>query len=76
MYDCNIFHYGYHLLLSKDQVKRNPEGIAKIFESIYLDQCRLNSIDPGKYEIIRNKNEMIPLPGCYQADHIVRVLNK
>ena len=67
---------GYHLLISKDQIKRDPNKMAQTFEGIYLDQCRLANIDPGKYEIIKNDNGMIPLPGCYQADHIVRVLNK
>lgn len=33
-------------------------------------------IDSKKYEIIINKNAMIPLPGTYQAGHKVTVLNK
>lgn len=27
-------------------------------------------------EIIMNKNQMIPLPGTFQGNHIVTVLNK
>jgi len=63
---------GYHLLISRDQLRADPQLIVKAS----LEILKAQGLDGDKHEIILNKNEMIPLPGTYQAGHLVRVLNK
>lgn len=59
---------GYHLLIDKSQLKFNPQDI--INEALKYIPEGLED-----FEIIQNRNNMIPLPGTYQAGHLVRVLN-
>ncbi|MCK5606953.1 hypothetical protein KAR91_33935 [Candidatus Pacearchaeota archaeon] len=65
---------GYHLLLDRNTLSYDPNRICKrgLSElSSYL--VDLKDIDKS-YEIIINKNEMIPLPGTLQGGYPVRVL--
>lgn len=62
---------GYHLLIDKAQLKFNPKDIIDFAETAIADFLK-----GDKFEIIQNTNNMIPLPGTYQAGHLVRVLNK
>lgn len=64
---------GYHLLLKKDTVKMNP---AYIISAITLEYKNSKFYKGGAPEIMINKNEMIPLPGTYQAKHKVRMIRK
>lgn len=62
---------GYHLLINRNQLKFNPNDIIKFC----FKQIGEESKD-GVKEITLNKNEMIPLPGTYQGQYPVKVLNK
>lgn len=74
---------GYHLLIARDKLKFNPdELVAFALEESYRSWLTEN-VPGGKAlelwesrEIIMNKNQMIPLPGTFQGNHIVTVLNK
>ena len=58
---------GIHLLFRKEKVKLNPEFICN----------HIRNILPRAKEIVRNTNEMIPLPGTRQYEqYLVTVLNK
>jgi len=58
---------GLHCLLRKSCLKKNPQIICN----------ELLIILPNAKEIVRNTNEMIPLPGTYQyGNHIVKIFNK
>jgi len=68
---------GYHLLLHSSEneytKEMNPDIIVKSLErmiSLFYEQ---NNIDT-KWEVIRNKDEMIPLPGTYQGGFKVRMM--
>ena len=73
---------GYHLLVYKEDLKFNPQELVDFIKQGYCNwlfyeydyetaQEKLNSC-----EIIKNNNAMIPLPGTFQAGHVVRVINK
>jgi hypothetical protein len=58
---------GLHCLFRKEKLHQNPDGICK----------ELLKIIPDAKEIVRNTNEMIPLPGTWQyEDHLVKIVNK
>jgi hypothetical protein len=57
-------HGGYHVLLKRDTIKMNFTQEIK----------NLNQVFP-EYEIIVNKNEMIPLPGTLHGGFKVRVID-
>lgn len=73
---------GYHLLVSRDTAfdkEYNPRVILR--EANYKIARYLSSGVSGKlenigYEIIQNNNEMLPLPGLFQGDFLVKVINK
>lgn len=62
---------GFHLLVNKSQLKFNPKEIIDFALSLVPNHWGRDGL-----EIIQNKNNMIPLPGTYQAGHLVKVLNK
>lgn len=64
---------GYHIIIDKTQLKNDPNKIVEELTKEYIDFTK--GLD-NDYEIILNKNNMIPMPGTLQADHIVRVINK
>jgi hypothetical protein len=64
---------GMHILIRKKCIKFNPDEITKNILSIIYGDKHIENI---KGEIIRNKNEMIPLPGTIQCNYNVKVLNK
>lgn len=75
-----IFHYfwidtksGYHLLLDKSQIKFNPHDFCSDIDTFLWDE---SLITDDNYEIIYNKNAMIPIPGTLQGDHPVTVLKE
>lgn len=59
---------GLHILLSTDNLKGNPQLLVETLQK-YVKE------NGGDYkEILLNKNEMIPLPGTYQGNKVVRML--
>lgn len=66
---------GYHLLVKKDELSFNPKEIVNIIEKEYMIFRQKQNISES-YEIIYNSNQMIPLPGTYQANYPVTILNK
>jgi len=67
---------GYHLLLKRDELKFDPNKLISVVYEEYYKLMNELKLEYGKTEIIINKNEMIPLPGCYQGEHPVTILNK
>lgn len=73
---------GYHLLVHKEELKFNPNELVDYIKQGYGNWLyyEYNPIVANnklnEYEVIYNHNSMIPLPGTFQSDHIVRVLNK
>jgi hypothetical protein len=73
---------GYHLMIARDKLKFNPADlVAELAESYRFWLKESVSEDKAhelweSREIIVNKNQMIPLPGTFQGNHIVTVLNK
>jgi hypothetical protein len=65
---------GYHCLVDNKQIRFNPNDLTKSLEKMFLDKDILDNGE--KYEIIYNKNAMVPLPGTYQGGHPVRIINK
>lgn len=55
---------GFHVLLKKIALKKNPKDLIKILK---------NSLETKEVDV--NKNEMIPLPGTYQADFKVKFID-
>lgn len=71
---------GYHLLLKKEQLKQNPQNLVdNAIEMIFSMFRRGGVMDESfseNWEIVYNKNAMIPMPGTYQGDHKVIIINK
>jgi hypothetical protein len=73
---------GYHLLISKEDLRFNPKELTDFIKQgygnwlIYEYHYDIASEKLNSCEIIKNDNAMIPLVGCYQGEHIVRILNK
>jgi len=65
---------GMHILVRKKCLRFNPDEICKNIKTILYGE-NVDSITI-KGEIMRNKNEMIPLPGTLQGMYEVKVLNK
>lgn len=65
---------GYHLLLPKSQLTFNPQVLVDSMCWVIEEEQQL--CKKGEYEVIYNKNAMIPLPGTYQGGHKVTVINK
>ena len=64
---------GFHLLISKDT------KFSRDFNPKTIVEDALKVASSSKYEtkeIIQNSNQMIPLPGCFQGNYPVTVLNK
>lgn len=62
---------GYHVLLERDAIKYNfNESISASIE--YAKEVGINVND--NFEIVNNKNLMIPLPGTLQGGYPVRVI--
>lgn len=59
---------GYHVLIKKNTLNYNFNN------SIELSRKYLRKKGVEDFEVVLNKNEMIPLPGTYQAGHPVRVI--
>jgi hypothetical protein len=55
---------GYHVLLKRNTIRFNYTTLVK----------ELNQNTSVIKEAVINENEMIPMPGTFQADHLVRVL--
>ncbi len=77
---------GYHVLVKTSSIKSNPYNICKEVETIYKNiGLDLNKEEPYldekgncKFECIVNDSQIpgLPLPGTYQYDRPVTVLNK
>ena len=75
---------GYHVLVRSNSIKKDPHSFCKYVESIYKDAVAsgkepyLDENGNCKFECIINDSQIpgIPLPGTYQYDRAVRVLNK
>jgi hypothetical protein len=65
---------GMHILVRKKCLRFNPNEICENIKVILYGENANSTVIKG--EIIRNKNEMIPLPGTLQCMHEVKVLNK
>lgn len=69
-------------MIARDKLKFNPADlVAELAESYRFWLKESVSEDKARElwesrEIIVNKNQMIPLPGTFQGNHIVTVLNK
>jgi len=66
---------GYHLLIKRDELKFNPQIICDYFINDYVHSLPTKCFDT-KFEIVLNKNYMIPLPGTFQGGYPVTILNK
>lgn len=67
---------GYHLLIKRDELKFNPQLLIERLTQDYLHYQHTQSYNEDTFEIIINKNEMIPVPGTYQGSYPVTILNK
>jgi len=73
---------GYHILVSMDtefNQQFNPPVLTKKYgEAIarYISQGACAKIENLGYEVIHNKNAMIPLPGTVHNGTLVKILNK
>lgn len=62
---------GYHVMLDRSTLKYNfNESISAAEEYVF------NMTEIENFEIINNKNEMIPLPGTYQAGYPVTIIKE
>lgn len=73
--DINFFvidtKSGYHVMIDRSSLKYNfNESIAA------ANEHTVNMTEIENFEIINNKNEMIPLPGTYQAGYPVTIMKK
>lgn len=68
---------GYHLLLRKEQMRQssNPKELVEQARKMVLKRFSADELGED-WEVIYNKNAMIPLPGTYQGGHKVVVINK
>ena len=73
---------GYHLLIKKEELKFNPKELIDFVKQGYgnwlystyeVETAHEKAVN---CEIIQNKNSMIPLPGCFQGEYPVIILNK
>lgn len=75
---------GYHLLLDKQKIKFNPFQLVELLTNRYandfieytLKYCPEQYPGACKFEIIKNDNAMIPMPGTFQGEYPVRIINK
>lgn len=67
---------GYHLLVSKEELKFNPVDFVEQAWRLVRILGIVKKEDRYKYEIIYNKNAMIPLPGTFQGGYKVRILQQ
>lgn len=75
---------GYHVLVKTSAIKKNPHDMCKYVEEVYkfgLSQGEEPYLDEKgncKFECIINDSQIpgLPLPGTYQYDRPVTVLNK
>ena len=76
---------GYHVLVRTSAIKENPHEFCKAVEFIYSTMVARNCGEPylddngqEKFECIVNDSQIpgLPLPGTYQYDRPVTVLNK
>lgn len=73
--DHNIRNYvietksGYHILINRFDLKFDPNSLCRAL----IDK---HSWFDDKMEVVVNKNEMIPLPGTYQAGHLVKFVGE
>ena len=75
---------GYHVLVRSNSIKKDPHSFCKYVESIYKDAVAsgkepyLDENGNCKFECIINDSQIpgIPLPGTYQYDRAVKVVNK
>jgi len=75
---------GYHILVKTSAIKSNPHDFCKEVEAIYKQgvadgyQEYLDEKGVCKFECIVNDSQIpgLPLPGTYQYDRPVTVLNK
>ncbi len=59
---------GYHLLLKRDTLKFNYVEVVNKYDK------KAKELFGNKAEVIKNKNEMIPLPGTFQAGFPVKFI--
>ena len=69
---------GYHLLIRRDELKFNPEELTSFcieeeYKKYWINQVRIPE-DNMDYEIVVNKNYMIPMPGTLQGGYPVSVI--
>ena len=75
---------GYHILVKTSAIKSNPHDICKKVTDLYLlgltqgEEAYLDEKGNCKFECIVNDSQIpgLPLPGTYQYDRPVTVLNK
>ena len=76
---------GYHILVRTSVIKANPHDFCKLVESLYRvgvkeagEEPYLDEKGNCKFECIVNDSQIpgLPLPGTYQYDRPVTVLNK
>ena len=57
---------GMHFLIRREKIKFDPKHLIQKIEEIL----------PDAKEVVRNKNEMIPMPGTFQYGVPVEIWNK
>ena len=75
---------GYHILVKTSAIKQNPHNFCKHMKDLYDDSVKrgeepyLDEKGNCKFECIVNDSQIpgLPLPGTYQYDRPVTVLNK
>jgi len=73
---------GYHLLASRNtdfDRDFNPKTIVEEESkniAIYLSEGSTDSLEELGYEVMQNKNEMLPLPGTFQGGFKVKVIKE
>lgn len=71
---CIDTRSGYHVLIDRATLKFNYNDVIQVLNT----KARMRFGASGenfKWEIVKNDNMMIPLPGTYQAGHPVRILD-
>lgn len=63
-------HSGYHVMVKRETLKYNYTLILA-----ELDKIMKNQFPDGGAEVVVNKNEMVPIPGCLSAGFEVRILD-
>ena len=75
---------GYHILVKTSSIKANPHNFCRDMQLVYQqaisygEEPYLDEKGVCKFECIVNDSQIpgLPLPGTYQYDREVRVLNK